>query len=101
MFVDLLALVLAIVAVALVPVVMMVALFQVIDYLSDEDKLEEIRRAAREGRPVEYTDLETGDTQSTNPDPATRETAGDRRCPNCGEKNDGRFDRCWNCQATL
>ncbi|QCC52168.1 DUF7577 domain-containing protein [Halapricum salinum] len=101
MIVDLIALFLAIVAVALVPVVMMVALFRLVDYFSDEDKLEEIRRAKREGRPVDFSGIDAGDARSRTGDQPTVESAEDPQCPNCGEKNEGDFDRCWNCQATL
>ena len=101
MIVDLVALVLAIVVVALVPVVMMVTLFHIVDYLGDDDKLEEIRRARREGRPVDFSGADTGDGPSPSPEERPTEAADDSRCPNCGEKNEGEFDRCWNCQAAL
>jgi len=100
MLVGLVVLVLVIVAVALVPVVMMVTLFRIVDYLSDEDKLEELRRAKRERRPVDFGSVDASEGQSAGPQ-ATTETTDNQQCPSCGEENEGKFDRCWNCQATL
>lgn len=118
MLVEVAVLVLALVAIGLVPVVMMATLFGIIQYLSDEQKLEEIQSARREGRPVDFsetrsqsggdanddlspvtppTDLETDVPEQSAPSPAATSTT----CSNCGEENEGAFDRCWNCQATL
>jgi len=99
MLVGLLVLVLVIVAIALVPVLMMATLFRIVDYLSDEDKLEEVRRTKRERRPVDFSNVDS-ERQSTSTRSTAEETDG-RLCPNCGEKNEGEFDRCWNCQAAL
>jgi hypothetical protein len=106
MLVDLLALVLVLVAIGLTPVVMMAVLFGLVDYLSDEEKLEEVRQANREGRPVDFSGVDAindqpiGSGQATA-DIATSDDGTESRCPTCGERNDGEFERCWNCQTEL
>jgi hypothetical protein len=101
MLVDLIALVLAIVAVGLVPVVMMAALFGLVDHFSDEEKLDEVRRANREGRPVDFSGVGVTHDQQTLSTDASTDDMDRPLCPSCGEENSGEFDRCWNCQTTL
>lgn len=120
MIVDLLILVLVLVVVGLVPVAMMAGLFALVDHLSDEQKLREIRQASREGRPVDFSETDTPsddteetlqvveppsglDSQPADGDVERPHTRTDSAtiCPSCGQANDIEFDRCWNCQATL
>lgn len=119
MVLDLLGVALVVVAIAAIPVVMLTVLFGVIDYLSDEEKLEEIRRANREGRPVDFSrsgSTETDDTRSgdVRASPADRsEAIGGRQsrrsssgppttvCSACGAENEAGYDRCWNCLSRL
>lgn len=120
MVLDLVGMVLTIVLISLVPIVFFAGLFALIDHLADEEKLEEIRRARNEGRPVDFTGSESDGTDRdaegspvTLPSEGSPGESGDHRrhaeregsetitCKSCGRENAERFDRCWNCQSEL
>lgn len=116
---DQMVLVLVIVTVAVLPTVLLWGFLKLIDYGADEEAVEEVRQARREGRQPDLSGLSGGslgvedrDTDSRDgPAPAAgstpeassaASTAEDTvTCPTCGSENDADFDRCWDCLEAL
>jgi hypothetical protein len=116
---DQLVLVLVVVTVALLPTALLWGFLKLIDYGADEEKIEEIRQASREGRQPDLTGISggsrgieerdvddfdspgpaTGPTPSASPAASTAEDTV--TCPSCGSENDADFDRCWDCLGDL
>lgn len=122
MVLDLVTIALVILVISLVPVLMMAGLFALVDYLADDEKLEEVRKARREGRTVDFSgtrgspgaETDAGgsgvrrdvDSDGGHADPSASIRASSSSspiapCPDCGVDNETVFGRCWNCQSKL
>jgi len=108
---------LVVVTVAVLPALLLWGFLRLIDRGADEEKIEELRQAGREGQQPDISGVSLGapvdserdgpptesvDTAPTPDASPAASTAEDTvTCPTCGSENDADYDRCWDCLSDL
>lgn len=113
---DLAFIVLVLLGISILPAMLLYFFLKLVDYGADDQKLTEIQRARREGRPPDFSGdgVQRGLSSDTDADPPIDHSAAGPQsapsadaadetvtCSECGRENDVSYDVCWNCTSQL